>query len=288
MRSEKYAGWWHYGDYKVEVPALVSRELWEAAQERLSKNKQCSRRNTKYDYLMQFRAYHECGHKMACTSKKYESSGNRYLYYVCNKGSTLPQSGACKMRLYRADHVDAAVWDWLRGWLADPERLEERLERYQENEAELNAPLRERITVADNLIQEHQEQLERLLDLYLSGDFGKDLLMARKQELEGTIEKLKAERAELASSLDQSALTDEQLAAIGELTTAVAEGLAKADQDFDKRRQLIELLDVTVTLTIEDGERVAYPRFVLTEADEPLGVCANPHRYGQKTRTGPP
>jgi site-specific DNA recombinase len=286
LKKETYAGWWHYGDYKVEVPALVDRDTWEAAQRQLDKNKQRSRRNTKYDYLMQFRAYHDCGYKMGCTSKKYQS-GNRYLYYVCSGNSTLP-SGMCKMRQFRADHVDAAIWEWLRGWLADPDRLRDRLREYQNEQAELNKPLTERIAVADELIEEHQEQLERLLDLYLSGDFDKKMLLGRKQELEDTIKKLKAERDDLAESLGQSSLTEAQIGTIEELTRAFSEGLAAADEDFDKRRQLVELLDVTVTLTVEDGEKVAYPRFMLAEADEALVLSEQPYRYGQKMRTGPP
>ena len=169
---------------------------------------------------------------------------------------------------------------WLRDWLADPDRLEERLGEYQEQQAELNKPLSDRIAVADDLIEEHQEQLARLLDLYLAGDFEKKLLLNRKQELEDTIEKLTAERNDLAESLEESAITDEQMETIEKLTRAFAEGLAAADEDFDKRRQLVELLDVTVTLTVEDGQRVAYPRFVLAEADEPLVLSEQPYRYG--------
>jgi site-specific DNA recombinase len=277
LKSETYAGGWHYGDYKVTVPALVSRETWEAAQRQMDKNKRYSRRNTKYDYLMQFRAYHDCGYKMGCTSKLYQS-GNRYLYYVCSGKATLPGQ-TCKMRTFRADHVDAAVWDWLKGWLADPGRLHERLQTYQDEQAKLNKPLRDRIAVADGLIEKHQGQLERLLDLYLSGEFEKSLLLTRKRELEDTIEKLKAERSDLIDSLDQSSLTDAQVETIEELATAVAEGIAAADEDFDKRRQLVELLDVTVTLTVEDGAKVAYPRFVLsTEPGEALVLCEHPHK----------
>ncbi|GIK44077.1 MAG: hypothetical protein BroJett011_79100 [Chloroflexota bacterium] len=61
IANETYAGTWHYGKrnnaaktYKpknetipVEVPAIVSREIWEAAQERLEQNRVNSKRNRK-------------------------------------------------------------------------------------------------------------------------------------------------------------------------------------------------------------------------------------------------
>jgi hypothetical protein len=37
------------------------------------------------------------------------------------------------------------------------------------------------------------------------------------------------------------------------------------DKSFERRRQLIELLDVWVTLTVEEGQKVAYARCMLGE-----------------------
>ncbi|MDI9547522.1 MAG: hypothetical protein QM346_07950 [Chloroflexota bacterium] len=41
-------------------------------------------------------------------------------------------------------------------------------------------------------------------------------------------------------------------------TAKVAEGLEKADDDFETRRRIIDILDVRATLAIEDGKKVVY------------------------------
>lgn len=277
LLSETYAGRWTYGDYEVEVPALVSTEVWEATQRQLEKNRRFCKRSTKYDYLMRQRARHYCGYMMSCVSRRYYT-GNLYLYYTCNGFSTLPYQ-ECNRRQFRADHVDAAIWEWLREWLADPDTIRDRLEEYRDEQAKLNKPLLDRIAVTDKLIGEHEEQLSRLLDLYLAGEFPKELLLNRKKDLEQTIKQLQDERANFVDSLEETTLRGKQADTIEQLTREASEGIKSAENDFDKRRKLVDLLDVTVTLTVEDGEKVAYPRFVLSEeATEPLVLCDHPQR----------
>ena len=54
--------------------------------------------------------------------------------------------------------------------MEDPTELTKGLDAYQEERDRETAPLRERLTVVDSLLAENRAQLERLLDLYLSGD----------------------------------------------------------------------------------------------------------------------
>lgn len=51
---------------------------------------------------------------------------------------------------------------------------------------------------------------------------------------------------------------DEQVQTITEFAQKVGCGLDIADQDFEARRRVIELLDVQATLAVEDGEKIAY------------------------------
>ena len=48
----------------------------------------------------------------------------------------------------------------------------------------------------------------------------------------------------------------------------LARGLDKADQSFEARRQIIELLDVRAIIATEQGEKVVYASFVLTDTIE--------------------
>jgi site-specific DNA recombinase len=268
LSCETYAGTWHYGKYgknskinprdhwlAVEVPAIVPRELWEKAQEQRGRNKEMARRNTKHEYLVGKRVTCQCGTKMV---SKRNNWGNRY--YRCLNAAGRLVVKDCSTPYFRADQVDAAVWSWVKELLQNPERLSQNLEKLRAEQEQANQPLRDRLAVIDDLLTDNRRQLEKLLDLYLSGDFPKEMLTDRKARLETTIMSLEKERADLITTLEAQTLTDDQILTIGEFAKKVSKGLAKAETDFATRRQIIDLLDVRITLAIEDGQKVAYAR----------------------------
>ena len=265
LRNETYAGIWHWGSdpatrLSVDVPAIVSREMWEAAQVKRKTNKQWAKRNTKYEYLMGRRVYcGECGLKM--TSRP-NTGGNRY--YVCPASKDPTNIGReCSAPNFRADHTDAVVWDWIKSFLTDPDALAAGLQEVSQARERENAPLRDRLAVVDDLIADSQGQLERLLDLYLSGDFPKEALTDRKARLEKTISALEQERTGLVAQLETQVLSAEQIQSIQEFAAKVGENLEAMDADFDARRRIIEELDVWATLAVEDEQKVVYARCII-------------------------
>lgn len=69
----------------------------------------------------------------------------------------------------------------------------------------------------DDLLADNCRQLERLLDLYLSGDFDKEVLTDRRTRLEATITALEKERAELTIQLETTTLTEGQIKTLADL-----------------------------------------------------------------------
>ena len=125
--------------------------------------------------------------------------------------------------------------------------------------------MRARLEIVDDLLADHRKQLERLLDLYLSGEFPKDVLTDRKIRLESTIVSLERERTGLLTHLEANLLSAEQIRTLQEFAAKVGEKLGKMEDDFVARRALIEALDMQVTLMIEDGQKVVYARCILGE-----------------------
>ena len=115
-------------------------------------------------------------------------------------------------------------------------------------------------------------QFEKLLDLYLAGDFPKEVLTERKTTLETTIAALEKERADLLMTLESQALSDEQIATIVDFAGKVASGLEEAEKDFEAKRRIIDGLDVQVRLVIEDGLKVAYVRWLVSGEEERLSI----------------
>jgi site-specific DNA recombinase len=288
LKNETYAGIWRYGKTNprrrarrnggdhiltVEVPAIVDRETWEAAQARLAYNKENARRNEKHQYLLSKRVKcGRCGLKMSgLTSDFWQGKKHyHYQYYRCPATKPGDYARECDMPTFRADVVDAAVWDWIKSFLSDPVALTEGLAEYQAVRERESAPIRQRLKVVDDLVRENRQQLERLLDLYLSGDFPRELLTERKTRLEATIEALARERAGLLAHLEARTLTPGQMQSFLEFAAKVGQGLDLADANFETRRRVIEELDVQAVLTVEDAQKVAYVSCIIHPEHERL------------------
>ena len=108
------------------------------------------------------------------------SNGKLYLYYSC-PGKKKDYARTCDSPSFRADRVDATVWQWIKSFLVDPETLRRGLRGIQTEQERENAPIRERLAVVDDLLTQRREEYERLLDLYLAGEFPKAVLIEQDQ-----------------------------------------------------------------------------------------------------------
>jgi hypothetical protein len=156
------------------------------------------------------------------------------------------------------------VWIWIKELLSNPDQLQDGLSEYRHAREEESAPLRQRLSVVEDLLASNYSKYDRLLDLYLSGDFPKENLIDHKSRLERTIESLEEEKKKLAGQINRG-LTPEQEQMIRDFAGRLGKGLSRADEKFAARRQIIELLNVSATLTRENGEKVAYVSCVLGE-----------------------
>lgn len=282
LKRETYCGVWKYGKKKLirngssvkvvtnppetwislSVPNIIDRETWEAAQVQSTRNKERASRNTKYQYLLSRRLIcGRCGYKIHGRTRKVDD--RKYQYYVCPGSWDRTYAKRCDLRPFSVSKFDTAVWEWLQGFLLDPKNLREGLEAQQATREEANRPLRERAALIETRLTEYRRQMDRLVDLYLTGDFPKEMLVERKTRLEGVIASLENEQASFKAQLEERSLVDEDIDTIEGLVAKVRIGLDSAD--FETKRRLIELLDVELTLNVEDGQRVAYIRCMLGE-----------------------
>lgn len=269
LSNPVYKGLWYYGrghDRKdraecieVEVPAIVSEETWKAAQERKTRNRDMAKRRTKHEYLLRRRvACGHCGATMSAKTVVCNDGRNRYSYYRCDNKQ-------CDNKYFRADQVDRITLRWLTETLENPRVLRQRIEELKANQEKAAKPLQERLAVIDDLLEEHQAQLSRLLDLYLGGQFDREILAERKARLETTIHDLESERAKAIALLgSQTAIDDDSLLDIGR---QVAHGLYDAYHDFEIRRHHIEQLGVEAKLYVESGRRMIQLQCTLRDAD---------------------
>lgn len=273
LGSETYAGHWHYGKRNTfggyhpnnarewwlsfDVPAIVSEETWKRAQIQRKLNTSESLRHIKREYLLRSRV--RCGLcKSSVNCYATRPSGKElkyYLYYRCNGYMGNLVDVECNLPSFRVDIVDPLVWNWVKDLLTKPGVLEHGLAEYQEGREQFCAPIRDRLIVLEDLWQGSKIQLDRVLDLYISGQVQRELLIDKKQQLESTLSALEKERDELNLNLESEVLSDSEIRQIMEFAAQIAEGLEPGDESFEDRRRIIELLDVRASFIVEDSQK---------------------------------
>jgi site-specific DNA recombinase len=147
--------------------------------------------------------------------------------------------------------------------IENPDNLRVGLDNIQVELQQANQALFVRMELIDEQVKEHQKQLDKLLDLYLSGDFPKDVLTERKSRLEQMLTDLSKEQRELAGHIRKVTMTDDQITYIEAFCAKIRNGLDQAD--FNTKRQIIELLDVRGKVAFENNEKVIYIKCLIPQ-----------------------
>jgi site-specific DNA recombinase len=239
------------------VPAIVTREQFERAQERLAYNQRMAPRNNRvHEYLL--RGLVSCGHcRQACAGRHVRRG---YDYYVCRtRTRPSPQSAGerCPTRCIPGRPLEDLVWRDLCEVLAAPEMIAHAMERArgghwlpQEMQARRANLRRARAAL-------HQ-QIERLTEAYLAGVVPLNEYQRRRQDAEGRLVALDGQERDLTHDADRQAEATRLAAHAEAFCQRVRQGLEQAD--FGRKRELLELLIDRVIVTGEAVEiRYAIP-----------------------------
>ena len=104
----------------INVPAIVSRETWQQAQDRRAYNFRMGKRKAKRDYLLRGRIYCGCGRHLA---------GTEGGYYCTARGRHQVIPTHCKEPKVPGWLIESVTWDYVIGLINSPEQFEESLTR---------------------------------------------------------------------------------------------------------------------------------------------------------------
>lgn len=109
LRNERYAGVYKWADVRIEdgIPAIITREMFDAVQERLKKvAKAPAAARTDVDYVLTGKLYcGKCGSPMVGESGT-GKSGNKFYYYNCVKRKRLH---ACDKKQVKKDWIEETI-----------------------------------------------------------------------------------------------------------------------------------------------------------------------------------
>jgi site-specific DNA recombinase len=233
----------------IQVPAIVSQQIFEQVQAKLSLNQQMSPRNNKsHPYLL--RGLVSCG--QCHLSAIGRTQRNDYRYYVC-RGHTdalrAAQGQRCTARYSPADQLDDLVWRDLCAVMTNPEIIGYALERAhgghwlpQELQAQLEA-----LTKAAKQLERQQE---RLLDAYIANVIQLAELERKRKELTQKQEAIQKQTSQLQATATQRIALSQVAESIEAFCAQIRPVLEEAS--FEQKRQLVELLIDRVI--VSDGE----------------------------------
>jgi site-specific DNA recombinase len=284
LTNETYTGNWYYGKTKmiddgmqrvskqkrglgkqvarvreewilVNVPAIIDPKTFAHVQDRKELNRRILSGHADHEYFMRGR--------LTCAKCGYSMSGHvvrgKNRYYYCKGKAQVVK--LCDMPSVRGDWTDNLVWEWVRGIIENPDNLRVGLQGIQGELQRDNQVLFDRLSIIDSQVRKYQGQLEKVLDLYISGEFPKEVLTERKGRLEQTIENLLKEHNDLEGHIHKVTITDDQVNLIEAFCAKIREGLDQAD--FNIKRHILELLDVRGKIAFENGERILYLKCLL-------------------------
>ncbi len=242
----------------IDVPGLVSEELFETVQAQLEENRQRRREQSRGGrYLLQgLVVCKRCGY--GCYGKPVSRASAKgkvpYAYYRCTGSDAYRFGGQrlCWNKQLRTDVLDAAVWEDVRHLLSEPERVRTEYERRLQGPE--TGPGHE-VKHLSKMITNVKKMISRLIDAYGDG-------LLDKSEFEPRILAARERRAKLEDQcrqqVDEANQEVELRLVIGQLeefAKRVSQELQ--EPDWETRREIVRALVKKVEID-EQEVRIVY------------------------------
>lgn len=227
----------------IPVPALVSEDLFEVAQQQLEENRQRARQNKRG-------ATHLLQGLLVCAQCQYAYYGKfiskkaskgklrNYAYYRCIGTDAYRFGGerVCDNTQVRTDMLDEFVWNEVVGLLSDPQRIEREYKRRLDSSKNEHDDLR--------FIQTQQAKVRqgigRLIDSYTEGFVTKEEFEPRIKRLRQRLDSFEKKGKQLTEQANMQKELRLIITCLEEFATNVQDSLLKSD--WLTRRELIRVL----------------------------------------------
>jgi site-specific DNA recombinase len=196
----------------VEVPAIISRELFDRVEERLKVNRKRYRNPRQVQLLSTLVRCGCCGgsvyayRRWARSKRKGPPCVLHSTAYKCNwrfrqqLHSKNSQISRCTNSEIKGPLLEARVLAMVKEVMLDPAKLRECMDFFREDARAAELRLEKEVKAIGGRLEALHEQKRRIIDLYASGDLSRDGYVEKNRELDGMIETLNARSKELEDS----------------------------------------------------------------------------------------
>lgn len=218
------------------TPAIVSPQLWQAAQDQLAANTGAETRNARDPYLLRGHIY--CA---VCGSRMYANGGSRRVYRCSSRDKA---SGPCGGTPVPASAIEDRLWAELSEAIRDPARIHDQWQQARETGPDpVLTKDRERITgQLDRLARQRERLVRRLREA--EDDETADLYEREIGQIGRERKGLTETLAQIDARLAEQVETTDCLGLLVDYCTRVAENLAEFG--FEEKRLALRAFVIRV------------------------------------------
>ncbi|MFC1981536.1 recombinase family protein [Chloroflexota bacterium] len=239
------------------TPSIITEELFEAAQTQLQLNHENAKRNTKQQYLLRGHLYcRQCGHAY-CGHVDHTIS-----YYRCpGKLKITAPVNRCTNKNWRADKIEALVWEKIEVILDNPELIITEIEK-QLGEANNIGNLEFELQRVERQRKELDREQRQLLQWALKG-FPEETVEAENKRINKERNTLESRYTAIERQIQESREAAVCLPKLEDYVQHIREELTTLD--FDMKRLALEMLNIKVFI---DGQSVEITGTIPAEDSE--------------------
>ena len=234
------------------VPAIVSPELWDQAQDALRRNLRWAKRNARREYLpsgLMRCAF--CGRRFQATTPT--NCTPRYRCSGSITQDTLFLGKVCKSRHLPLAWIEDLVWEELKGWILNHHDLEAVMTEALQEQEQKRQEWADSLARVKRDLGQAETQRGRVLTLYRKG-------LMSDAELEQQLSELKTEHGhlqrvaeELEKRLSFTVDLDSAVVSIRHQLEAFRKALHKKTVPFPLKRKIVETFVNEVVVSLERG-----------------------------------
>ncbi len=232
------------------VPAIVTKEIWYTAQEKLAIAKQeAARRNKEPEQTLLRAGYIRCGYcgrAMTVVRHVTQLSGKKYPtpYYRCGAINT-PASHKCQTpSIISVQKIDIAAWEFVRDILNEINGLKDILQ---------NSPslVINDLESLNKMIKNTEAEQERVIaDIHGLSGRARELMIAELNKLEDDLQKLRSERDSTLPHANRAERTQAEVDEFFKWCEKWCEQLKGKHEEatYEEKRRALRMLGIHVTV----------------------------------------
>jgi site-specific DNA recombinase len=295
LTNTTYKGTHHYGKRAAkaraiierDVPAIVTADHWESAQQSLQRNLRFSPRNSRRQYLL--RGLMTCGLcGLTYTGASWSRvDGSESIYYRCNgrtqgRGLYGKQAQLCPSSAVSGE-IESLVWSDIDGFLRNPgDVIRELVNQVHQHDDEAD-DIRLRVTALAREVGDLSAQRDLVIGLYRRGRIDAEALERQLDQIDADEVQLRTDlgkmeaRAQAAGEKTTRLRTAEEL--LQELHKRLDEPLS-----WERKRHLVELLVDRINITPATQDGTTGPVAEVTYAFTPITTRTVTDSWRQSTQ----